>query len=88
MQRKCDVLFATGLSVSTSEAEYLEEQTRLQSQSILWFEHRIGRITASKFAAVSKANKSSPPLSLVKTLMGETRFDSSKVPALQWGAFQ
>ena len=72
------------LSITTDEAKYLEESTRLQSQSKLWFDHRVGRITASKFAAISKASLNPPPASLVKEVMGENK-NLKGVPALDWG---
>ena len=72
------------ITVSQEECAYLEQCTRLQSQSKLWFEHRIGRITASKFSVVARASLDSPPASLVKQLMERSRLFSS-VPAIQWG---
>ena len=48
------------ITVSQEECAYLEQCTRLQSQSKLWFEHRIGRITASKFSVVARASLDSP----------------------------
>ena len=63
---------------------YLEECPRLQSQSQLWFEHRVGRITASKFAAVSRASVDPPPSCLIKQLI-ETSQSLCHVPAIQWG---
>lgn len=80
----CTKLFPDCLKITDDEVQYLEESTKLQSQCLLWFKYRIGRITASKFAAVQKA-RSPPPMSLIKQIMGETSFDSSKVPALNWG---
>ena len=59
------------LSIIPDEAKYLEESTWLQSQSKLWLDHQVGRITASKFAAISKASLNPPPPSLVKEVMGE-----------------
>ena len=73
------------LSVSIEEATYLEESTRLQSHSPLWFHHRTGRITASMFKRVKQASILKPPTSLIKMIMQETKVDSSKVPALHWG---
>ena len=61
---RCESVFKN-LTVSIDEAKYLEESTRLQSQSTLWFNHRAGRVTASKFATVSKASLNPPPTSLI-----------------------
>ena len=73
------------LSITSSEASYLEESTRLQSQSKLWFDHRAGRITASKISAISKASLNPPQASLVKEIMGEKGVNVQGVPALDWG---
>lgn len=51
----------------------LEECTWLQSQSQLWFEQRVGQITASKFAAVAHASLDPLPTYLVKQLMERNR---------------
>ena len=74
--KTCESAFQK-LSITTDEAKYLEESTRLQSQSKLWFDHRVGRITASKFAAISKASLNPPPASLVKEIMGEKKLKGS-----------
>ena len=75
----------TMLKMSNDESEYLEESTHLQSQSLLWFQHRAGRITASLFRRVKQVSLTTTPASLVKTILQESKVDSSKVPALQWG---
>ena len=83
-RKACESAFQN-LSITSSEASYLEESTRLQSQSKLWFDHRAGRITASKFSAISKASLNPPPASLVKEIMGEKGVNVQGVPALDWG---
>ena len=45
------------------------ESTRGQASTPLWFEHRIGRITASVFGRVAKCRETTFPSSLVKTIM-------------------
>lgn len=78
-------IFSKGvIEIRQDEAGYLEESTKLQAQSHLWFEHRIGRITSSKFFQVSRASLNPPPRSLVKDIMERHRSPSC-VPALQWG---
>lgn len=85
LEALCEEKFAKGIMLIThDEAAYLEESTRLQAQSLLWFEHRIGRLTASKFLAVSRASLDPPPASLVKEIMVRSNV-SGFVPALQWG---
>ena len=83
-QEACESVFKN-LTVSVDEAKYLEESTRLQSQSTLWFNHRAGRVTASKFAAVSKASLNPPPTSLIKEIIGSKPFSLEGVPAIDWG---
>lgn len=46
-----------GQALSVSEAIQLEEVTRAQSASNLWFKEREGRITASNFGSVIKRKK-------------------------------
>ena len=85
LEALCEEKFAKGIMLIThDEAAYLEESTRLQAQSLLWFEHRIGHLTASKFLAVSQASLDPPPASLVKEIMVRSN-RSGFVPALQWG---
>ena len=56
LKAACEDVFTNKIVVTQEEANYLEESTRLQSQSLLWFKHRTGRITASKFLAVKRAS--------------------------------
>ena len=85
LKTTCEEVFSKSLNVSVEEAEYLEESTRQQSHSLLWYDQRAGRITASMFGKVARASPDSPPNSLIDTLMQKSRFNSAKVPALQWG---
>ena len=55
--------------MSNDESEYLEESTRLQSQSLLWVQHRAGRITASLFRRVKQTSLTA---SLVKIILQES----------------
>lgn len=73
------------LSVTSEESKYLEEATRLQSLTLLWFEHRKGRITASKFRAVRFTSLSSPSVTLLKSFTSDQDSNSAKIPSLQWG---
>ena len=85
LKTACEEIFANGLKISSEEAAYLEESTRLQSQCLLWFEQRAGRITASMFRKVTRTSIDNPSQSLLSSLMRESKFDSMKVPALRWG---
>ena len=79
LREECEKAFNQGvLHVKESEAKYLEEQTRLEAQSQLWFQHRVGRITASKFGDVRKARLIKPTASLVKDIMQENKFNSKE----------
>ena len=49
---KCKEIFEKELIVTPEEARFLFDSTTLQSQSLLWYEHRRGRLTASKFGAI------------------------------------
>lgn len=84
LKEACKDVFTSGITVTLDEASYLEECTRLQSQSLIWFEHRTGRITASKFLAVKRASLHPPPASLIKELM-ERNASLSHVAAVRWG---
>ena len=69
LKTACEEVFSKSLNVSVEEAEYLEESTRQQSHSLLWYDQRAGRITASMFGKVARASPDSPPNSLIDTLM-------------------
>ena len=72
------------LSVSENEAAYLEESTSLQSESPLWYQHRSGRITSSKFHSVRHTSLVSPSISLAKSNLSKSA-SLLNVPSLQWG---
>ena len=71
------------LKFSTEQARCLTESTILQSKSLLWFEQRKGRITASIFGAVSKTSLEKPSRSLLDRILQLRPFPN--VPALEWG---
>ena len=50
------------VEVSDSEAEYLEKATKGQTSSSLWYDHRVGRITASQIGKVVKCAETKFPL--------------------------
>ncbi len=80
---ECKKVFNTKIKITEDEAQYLAQSTCLQSKSLLWFEHRKGRVTASQFGAVHRARLDSPPKALVKSIL--EREPSPKVAALEWG---
>ena len=48
---KCDEINST-VSISVEKASAVEQETRKQSDSKLWFEQCAGRVTASKLYSV------------------------------------
>lgn len=46
------------LQVTTEQIQHLEEETRQQSSSKVWFMHCAGRITASNMKAAARTNQS------------------------------
>ncbi len=55
-----------------------------QSESILWHEHRVGRVKASKGHSILHTNMSNPSKSLIKTICSPT-VEQLKTPAILWG---
>lgn len=74
------------IKISKEEAEFLERSTRSQSSSVVWHEHRKGRITSSYFSDVFKhiCTLKSYPTSLVKKIL-QYEGISQHIPALKWG---
>ena len=56
------------IKFSMEDSEYLAEATKMQSESLLWFEHRKGRITASPFGAVCNTSAQNPSKSLIEAI--------------------
>lgn len=56
------------INVSPQASQKLEEDTRSQADSHLWFSARAGRITASKLHAVCHTNTDHPSISLVRQI--------------------
>ncbi|KAL5483853.1 hypothetical protein EMCRGX_G020270 [Ephydatia muelleri] len=85
LEIECDRIFREGLKITQGEADYLEKCTKLQTQSVLWFSHQKGRITASKFSAVCHTSISSPSQSFVEGILKEQNSARRGIPALGWG---
>lgn len=75
----------TSIIMSEAEALFVEEATRGQSSSSLWYDHRVGRVTASLFGRATRCKEKVYPTSLVKEIMQHTKPNSCKVPSLAWG---
>ena len=72
------------ISVSQSQVEAAEFNTKSQSMSRLWFSMRAGRITASRFKAASHTNTTSPSISLVMSVC-YPELSRFKAAATSWG---
>ena len=83
LQQKSETAF-NELKISLKEAETVEEATRDQADSKVWFEQRTGRVTASKFKASCSTNPDKPSKSLIKMICypGAHRFSNA---ATKWG---
>ena len=75
-------LKASTITCTQQQADFLEVSTRQQSSSGLWFEHWIGRITASVIGKVSRCQNTSYPYSIVRSIMQYSK--PPNVPSLKW----
>ena len=55
----------TEIVVTVHQSRTVEEETRSQANSRLWFHMRAGRITASKLKALCSTDPAMPPVSLI-----------------------
>ena len=72
------------INYTLDEISFVEKCTRGQSCSTLWFDYRIGRITASMFGQIAKCTERVFPMSLVKSIMQYTSVNPN-IPSLKWG---
>ena len=72
------------VDISSEMAAKVEQATRSQSSSKLWFKYRAGRITASRMKAVCRTNPGSQAQSLIKTICYPEAF-SFTTAATKWG---
>ena len=61
---KCDEIFSN-ISITQDEVDIIEEKTRGQASSNLWFQQRSGIITASRFKAACRTDPAMPSQSLI-----------------------
>ena len=80
---KCQEVF-DGLHISNSEALFLEMSTRKQSACLQWFNHRVGRITASTVRAVLHTSIGQPSPSLLKRICSTSYNSQATSPAIEW----
>ena len=83
LQQKSETAF-NELEISIKEAENVEEATRNQANSKVWFEQRTGRVTASKFKAACSTNPDKPSKSLIKMICYPSAHRFSNA-ATKWG---
>ena len=80
---KCDEIYEA-YYITSELAQSIEEMTRSQAKSKLWFQQRAGRVTASKLKAVISSATSQPSQSLIKAVCyPESACFKSK--ATSWG---
>ncbi len=82
LMAECEGVFHS-ITVTKDEADYLAQATILQSRSLLWFEHRKGRITSSHFGSVFHTCLDSPSKTLISSILQEKPVPD--IPALRWG---
>ena len=72
------------INYTLDEISFVEKCTRGQSRSTLWFDYRIGCLTASMFGQIAKCTERVFPMSLVKSIMQYTSVNPN-IPSLKWG---
>ena len=78
---KCE---GVSLTITVEQARLLEEKTRQQARSTIWFEQRAGRVTASKFKAACHTDSTQPSASLIKSI-SYPKSNSFKSKSTDWG---
>jgi len=66
--RLLKVCESTEISITDEMAVAVENETRSQANSKLWFRYRAGRVTASRMKAVCHTDATNPSQSLVKSI--------------------
>ena len=74
--------FKESLRVSSDKVREIERNTREQHLSPLWYSARRFRLTASTFGRILHFQHSTPPDSLVRSLLQQKNFSTT---ALEWG---
>ena len=84
--KECDRVLKEELLITNDESAFLFNSTRLQAQSLLWHEHRRGRLTASKFGAICKTSVAKPSRSTLNEILCGGTVPNTE--AVQWGRKQ
>ena len=80
---QCEVFFAS-LSITPAQAKEVEEKTREQSGSKIWFQQRAGRITASRLKSSVCTDITQPSMSLIRGIC-YPESNQFKSTATMWG---
>ncbi len=72
------------IHITTEQIQTVEEKTRGQANSRLWFRMRTGRITASRFKSCCTTNPASPALSTIMAIC-HPELSKFKSAATHWG---
>ena len=56
------------MSVSVEQAKMVEQETRKQSNSKIWYDQQSGRVTASRLHGILHTRQSKPSVSLLKPI--------------------
>ncbi|XP_060753973.1 uncharacterized protein LOC132864548 [Neoarius graeffei] len=64
---ECEAAFQV-LNIDENQASSVEEETRKQAKSKLWFQMRAGRVTVSRFKAAARTDPANPSKSLIKQI--------------------
>ena len=82
MKEECKRVFKA-MKISKEEADYLAKSTHLQSKSLIWFEQRRGRLTASRFHSICHTKIQHPSQSLISAVFQHNA--GSKSAPITWG---
>ncbi|XP_060771536.1 uncharacterized protein LOC132882266 [Neoarius graeffei] len=80
---ECEAAFQA-LNIDENQASSVEEETRKQAKSKLWFQMRAGRVTASRFKAAARTDPANPSKSLIKQICYPQAYKFTSA-ATEWG---
>lgn len=81
---KCEKFFNT-YTIAPTLAKAVEEKTKDQARSKIWFHQRSGRVTASKFKSALCTDVTQPSQSLIKAICYPESTSTFKCNATRWG---
>ncbi len=82
LKHECARVFEE-MDLTIEESQYLFRVTSKQSKSLLWYEYRKGRLTASCFGNIVHTSLDNPSKSLIDKIFQRTK--TPKSPAIKWG---